>query len=222
MTQQEFLTTFTKHLYVGGAKRVELIHELQTHLDELESNESPETHLGNPRNLARTYNHEHLGLLSSIGFMYSMPSIVALLAMSWLAVQNDMVVGVLWIMIIVFILIAPVWVSMRVFQMHQAKRKITLYVLLTPILSAVTLTIASFCIFTLFSGYNPLDLLTHADWKSPAERSVFIWKDQFSGALVVSWFGYFFSFVIFLGTLFIKGLMKTNITIFPKKKTSKK
>lgn len=218
MTHQEFLSLFTKHLYVGGAKRVELIDELRTHLEELHTNESAEEKIGNPRQLARRYNREHLGLLGSVGFMYSLPIIAALLAMSWLIAQNDLVVGLLWILTISFILIAPVWVSMRVLQMHQAKRKIFLYILVTPLIAAITMTVIAFIasMFNVrygwvgtFFGRAPID---------PPEGIGFQWWENILTALNIVWLGYFFSLVIFLMTSGIQKLSTLGISIFPKKK----
>lgn len=218
MTHQEFLSTFTKHLYVGGTKRNELIHELETHLEELAPSESPVVKIGNPRHLARRYNSEHLGLLGSIGFMYSLPIVAVLLAMSWLVVQNDVVIGVLWMLIITFILIAPVWVSIRVLQMHQAKRKIFLFLLVTPLIATLTVTVIAFIASLYNVRYGWVGSFFGGQPIDPPEGIGFQWWENILTAFNIVWLGYFFSLVIFLMTSGIQKLSTRGISIFPKKK----
>lgn len=65
MNFNQYVTEFEHHLRVGEPKRSEIIAELNTHLDELSQNESPEAALGDPRTLAAKYNRIHIGFFSS-------------------------------------------------------------------------------------------------------------------------------------------------------------
>lgn len=216
MTHQEFLSTFTKHLYVGGTKRNELIHELETHLEELAPSESPVVKIGNPRHLARRYNSEHLGLLGSIGFMYSLPILVALLVQMnyWLSSINSWLGDSLFLVIVVFLIFGPVWVSATVFRMHQAKRKLLTYVLFLPIIATLTLTLMAYFAYKIG---QPNQLLATFDWETWQSEKTFIWTRQVILSFQIVFIGYFYSLTVCLMMIFIQGLKKTNITIFRKK-----
>lgn len=63
MTREQFFQSFDAYLEVSEPERREIIHELETHTDELAESTDYLTFLGNPKKLAQRYNRVHIGAL---------------------------------------------------------------------------------------------------------------------------------------------------------------
>jgi uncharacterized membrane protein len=149
--------------------------------------------------------------------MYSLPIVVAVLfiSMFWGSSYWDSAGIIGSILLIGCILTLPIWVGLRVLQMHQAKRKIFIYVVATPFLAAATIALCSTLVHRIDQQYNFVNVISHLD--SP-DAPAFSFTNQFLGSLSIIMVGYFFSLVVFLGILLVQGFMKLNVSIFPKKK----
>ncbi len=90
MTKETYLAEFERHLRVGDTKRGDIIAELNTHLEELSSNEHPETVLGDPKPLATRYNRTHIGFFSSDARIAATPFAIAALNLAFMIILRTL------------------------------------------------------------------------------------------------------------------------------------
>ena len=90
MTNQEFLSTFQKHLLIAAPKRVELLAEVKSHLEERSSE-----NIGDPKKLATDLNRIHIGPIHSFRQLLLLRLVTfAVFEFGWLALYLHSAAGI--------------------------------------------------------------------------------------------------------------------------------
>ncbi len=98
MNSVKYISIFERHLLVGEPKRGEILAELSQHIKELKPDADIIASIGNPNQLARTYNRTHIGLLHSRVLLFLMPLVSIFLAyasaiiahrLEWVCIPNS-------------------------------------------------------------------------------------------------------------------------------------